>query len=113
MFQCKQIYVCALFGVLIKWLYEMRGATMKIWERGSADLVSGPFRQKGWETVMYLQMERYDQPGPCGLDPVQGFVHRQAVICTVMIIGGFGRRQGNFFFDYLSYNDLFKMHRAA
>ena len=30
MFQYKQFYVCALVGVLIKCLYEMHGATMKI-----------------------------------------------------------------------------------
>ena len=31
MFSCnvKKTYVCALVGVVIKWLYEMHGATMK------------------------------------------------------------------------------------
>ena len=29
-FNVKKFYVCALVGVLIKWLYEMHGATMKI-----------------------------------------------------------------------------------
>jgi hypothetical protein len=30
MFWYKQFYVCALVGVLIKWLYEMHGATIKM-----------------------------------------------------------------------------------
>jgi len=30
MFQYKQFYVCALVGVLIKCLYEMHGATIKM-----------------------------------------------------------------------------------
>ena len=29
MFYCKQFYVCALVGVLIKCLYEMHGAMIK------------------------------------------------------------------------------------
>ena len=33
MFQYKQFYVCALVGVLIKSLYEMHGATIKIKNR--------------------------------------------------------------------------------
>ena len=30
MFQHKKFYICALVGLLIKWFYEMQGATMKI-----------------------------------------------------------------------------------
>ena len=29
-FNVKKYYVCALVGVLIEWLYEMHGATIKI-----------------------------------------------------------------------------------
>ena len=44
-FNVKKFYVCALVGVLIRWLYKMHGATMKI-------VSSTVYRSNLWNAIL-------------------------------------------------------------